>query len=91
MICIIARVHLWRRETEFGGKGSLNGKVTIVTSLVAFCKLLVWILTITTGPMETTEHVYCWLHTIRYDQPMRLRNIHRQLYTYKYLRFATLI
>ncbi len=30
-------------------------------------------LMITTGPMETAETVYCWLHSIRYDQPMRLR------------------
>jgi hypothetical protein len=30
---------------------------------------------VTTGPKEFTETHYCCLHTIRYDQPKRLRNV----------------
>ena len=30
---------------------------------------------VTTGPKEFTETDYCCLHTIRYDQPKRLRNV----------------
>jgi hypothetical protein len=30
---------------------------------------------VTTGPMETTETIYCWLRSILYDQPKRLRAV----------------
>jgi hypothetical protein len=40
---------------------------------------------VTTGPIKSTETVSCWLRSLRYDQPICLRNVTPaalQLYTY---------